>query len=267
MSYAMKPESFLSIHRVFTRAELQAALGGRARATVDSCLSRWRRQKRIARVKRGVFVRQDGQEGENDSPPDFVTLASRMAPDAAAAYHTALEIHGCAQSLFERFTFVTWTGTKSVTYLGRCFVPVRPRAQLRAADGGERWIERAERAGTELRVTSLERTVADVLDRPALAGGVDEVWRSLSAVPALDPDSLLEYAELLGSRTLAARLGFFLDCRRDELAIPDTLLERLHARIPASPVYLDRGPPGRLVSRWALIVPGELHPEVGGIQA
>lgn len=164
----MKPELFLTTHRVFTSAELQAALAGRARATVDSCLSRWRQQGRITRVKRGVFVRQDGQGAENDSLPDFVPLASRMAPDAAVAYHTALEIHGCAQSLFEHFTFVTWTGTKPTTYLGRRFGPVRPRARLRAAGGGERWTERAERAGTELHVTSLERTVADVLDRPAL---------------------------------------------------------------------------------------------------
>lgn len=260
----MKPELFLNTHRVFTRAELQAALQGRARATVDSHLSRWRRQGRIARVKQGVFVRLDGQEDVTGLLPDFLTLASRMAPDAAAAYHSALEVHGCAQSIFERFTFVTWTKTRATTYLCRRFLPVRPRKQLKAAGGGEHWIERAERAGTELRVTSLERTVADVLDRPALAGGIDEVWRSLASVPALDPDPLLEYAELLGSHTLAARLGFFLDCRRDELVVPGELLERLRTRIPRSPVYLDRGRPGRLVSRWSLFVPEELHPDAGG---
>ena len=59
----MKPEIFLNTHRVFTRAELQSALQGRVRATVDSFLSRWRRQGRIDRVKQGVFVRLDGQEG------------------------------------------------------------------------------------------------------------------------------------------------------------------------------------------------------------
>ncbi len=261
----MKPELFLNTHSMFTRAELQAALQGRARATEDSFLSRWRRQGRIARVKQGVFVRLDGQVGTG-LLPDFLTLASRMAPDAAAAYHSALEVHGCAQSILERFTFVTWTKARATAYLGRRFVPVRPRKQLKAAGGGERWIERAERAGTELRVTSLERTVADVLDRPALAGGIDEVWRSLSAVPALDPEPLLEYVELLGSRTLAARLGFFLDCRRNELVFPGELLERLRALIPRSPVYLDRRRPGRLVSRWSLIVPLESHPEAGGFQ-
>jgi predicted transcriptional regulator of viral defense system len=260
----MISEFFLATHCIFTRAELRDALPGRVEATLDSLLSRWRRQGKIDRVKRGVFVRLDGQKTGSSSLPDFVALASRMAPDAAVAYHTALEVHGCAQSLFERLTFVTWTGTKAAIYLGRRFVPVRPRIQLKAAGGGEHWIEQAERVGIELRVTSLERTVADVLDRPALAGGIDEVWRSLLAVPALDPDALLDYAELLGSRTLVARLGFFLDRRRDELFVPDTHLERLRARIPRSPVYLDRNRPGRLVSRWALIVPKEIHPDAGG---
>jgi predicted transcriptional regulator of viral defense system len=189
-----------------------------------------------------------------------------MAPDAAVAYHTALEVHGFAQSILERLTFITWTKTKPTSFQGREFVPVRPRAQLLAADRGERWIERAERAGIEIRVTSIERTVADVLDRPDLAGGAEEVWRSLSSVPALDPDPLEEYVALLGSKTLAARVGYFLDTRREELVVPSALLERLRARLPQSPVYLDRRRKGRLVPRWSLIVPRELYTELGSIE-
>ena len=60
---------------------------------------------------------------------------------------------------------------------------------------------------------------------------------------------------LLGSRTLAAKVGFFLDSRRDELAIPSVLLERLQTRIPRAPVFMDRSRKGHLVARWALIVP------------
>lgn len=259
----MKPETFLTSHSLFTRAELASVLGvhGRVEATVDSHLARWARQGRIAPVKKGVFIRLDTPQGPHERSPDFVVLASRMAPDAAIAYHTALEAHGFAQTILERMTFVTWTKTKPTTFQGRRLVPVRPRAPLLAADRGERWIERAERAGIEFRVTSLERTVVDVLDRPMLAGGVEEVWRSLSSVPALDPGPLEEYVEILGSRTLAAKVGFFLDTHRDELVVPDALLDRLRARIPRSPVFMDRSRKGRLVSRWSLIVPRELHPE------
>lgn len=158
-------------------------------------------------------------------------------------------------------TFATWTGTKATAFRGRQFVPVRPRVPLLAVDRGERWVERAERAGIEVRVTTVERTVADVLDRPSLAGGIDEVWRSLFFVRAVDPDSLLEYVKALGSRTLAAKIGFFLDCRRQDLVVTEALMEWLRSHIPRSPVYMDRTRRGRLVTRWSLVVPPELQSE------
>ena len=114
-------------------------------------------------------------------------------------------------------------------------------------------------------MTTLERTVVDVLDRPDLAGGFDEVWRSLLSVPALDPGPLEEYVALLGSRTLAAKVGFFLETRREDLVVPARLLDRLRAMIPASPVFMDRRRKGRLVARWALIVPPDvLSDDQGG---
>ncbi len=261
----MRPETFLASHSLFTREELAAVLRGRGRAdaTVDSHLARWRRQGRIARVKRGVLVRLDPARGAIGPSPDLVALASRMAPDAAVAYHTALEAHGYAQSVFERLTFVTWTKTKPTSFRGRRFVPVRPRAPLLAENRGERWVERLDRAGVEVRVTNLERTVADVLDRPDLAGGTEEVWRSLLSVPALDLVPLEEYVTLLGSRTLAAKVGFFLESRREELVVPAALLDRLRARLPGAPVFMDRRQRGRLVARWALIVPADLLQDHG----
>jgi len=129
------------------------------------------------------------------------------------AYHTALEVHGVAQGAFERLTFLTWTKARPTSFQGRRFTPVRPRASLLAAESGTAWIERADRGGIEIRVTTIERTVADVLDRPELAGGTEEVWRSLHVIPALDPKALEEYVVLLASRTLAAKVGFFLESR------------------------------------------------------
>jgi len=253
----MTPEQFLMSHAVFSRAELLSALPGRSADTVNRTLTRWRRHGRIESVKRGLFVRLESRDGGTRLLPDFAALASRMAPDAAAAYHTALEVHGCAQSLFERFTFVTWTRVKSIRYRGRQLVPVRPRRQL-AAGGGEDWIETHDRDGLELRVTDPERTAVDVLDRPELAGGIEEVWRSLAALPAVDPVALLEYVMLLDSARVAARVGFFLESRQEELAVPASTLEALRARRPSQAVHMERRLGGRLNRRWNLIVPAEL---------
>jgi len=265
----MKPEIFLAGHSVFSREEFAAVLRrrGRTDATLDSHLTRWRRQGRIARVKPGVFLRLDASTNVRDSGLDYLSLASRMAPDAVLAYHTALEVHGMAQSVFERLTFLTWTKTRPTSFRGRRFIPVRPRVSLLAADSGEAWVEKADRSGVEIRVTTIERTVADVLDRPDLAGGTEEVWRSLHGIPALDAKALERYVVLLGSRTLAAKVGFFLESRRDELVIAPAFLERLRKRIPRAPVFMDRSRKGRLVARWALIVPPVLLDGGDGVLA
>jgi predicted transcriptional regulator of viral defense system len=261
----MKPEHFLARHSLFTRAELAAALPRRSAGTLNAHLARWRMQGRIVRVKNELYVRKDP---DSDQPiaPDFIALASRMAPDAAASHHTALEAHGSAQSLFTRLTFVTWTRTKEVEFLGHRLVPVRPRVALDRSGRREEWIETLDREDLEVRVTSLERTLVDVLDRPSLAGGMEEVWRSLAALPAVDPVALLDYVRVLNNKTVAARVGYFLESRRDELAVPASTLEALQGLLPGHPVYMERALGGRLNRRWRVIVPSELAgpPEEAG---
>lgn len=64
-------------------------------------------------------------------------------------------------------------------------------------------------SGVDLRVTSLERTLVDVLDRPDLSGSWEEIWRSLESIEFFDLDQVITYALLLGNATTAAKVGFF----------------------------------------------------------
>ena len=50
-------------------------------------------------------------------------------------------------------------------------------------DGKEDFgVSTTERAGIQIRVTNLERTLVDVLDRPNLSGSWAEIWRSLESI-------------------------------------------------------------------------------------
>ncbi len=251
----MTPETFLSTRRLFTRDEFASQMDpATARATINSTLHRWLSQGRIERVKRGLFVRTDGL----GRSLDLLALAARMAPDAALSHHTALEAHGLAQSLFERLTYVTWTRTRARTYARRTFAPVQPRAGLREHEGGVRWVEEIERNDLRVRTTTIERAVIDALDRLDLAGGLDEVWRSLGAVGAIDPTEFEAYLKAVEIRALNAKAGFFLDTYQERLAVPDDVLDRIAGEAPRSPVYFDRARGGQLVKRWSLIVPDDL---------
>ena len=108
-----------------------------------------------------------------------------------------------------------------------------------------------DRSGMEVRVTSLERTMVDVLNRPDVAGGWEEIWRSLESVEFFDLDKVVEYALLLGNATTAAKVGFFLEQHREPLMIEEKHLKSLHGLRPRQPHYLDRDKrrSGHLVSR------------------
>jgi predicted transcriptional regulator of viral defense system len=112
-----------------------------------------------------------------------------------------------------------------------------------------------------LRVTTLERTLVDVLDRPALAGGWEEVWRSLEGVDVyLDIERTVRYALLLNNATSAAKLGYFLAQNQERLQVPDDALNPLRAHMPKRPHYVERGQrsEARLLRDWNLMVPTAL---------
>jgi predicted transcriptional regulator of viral defense system len=87
-------------------------------------------------------------------------------------------------------------------------------------------------------VTTLERTLVDVLDRPRHGGRWEEIWRSLESVEFFDVDVVTDYVFKLDSAVAVAKVGFYLEQHREELMV------------------LERGvrEPGKLLSRWNLVV-------------
>jgi len=108
-----------------------------------------------------------------------------------------------------------------------------------------------------VRVTSLERTLVDVLDTPRYGGGWEEIWRSLESVGFFDLDAVTEYVLRLDSAVTVARVGFFLEQHRDEFMVEERHLARLQPHAPSQPMYLERSKreSGRLLRRWNLVVP------------
>ncbi len=260
-SVQVRPLDFFAGHPVFTRDEFATALGDGRRpvsGTVDSHLGAYLRAGRIGRVKRGVFIAAQPGEQVATTPVDFLLVASRLAPDAVLAYHTALEAHGYAQSVFERLFFLTQHKVKPVTFRGRAFVPVAPPQVLQRKRLSNKSTVELERRGLTFRATSVERTAVDVLDRPDLAGGLEEVWRSLSAIPLLDLRVVVEYVRLRELATLASKVGLFLERHREHFSVPARVLDELQSLRPRAPHYLDRSRRGKLVPAWNLIVPTAL---------
>ena len=252
--------AFFAAHPVFSRAELTAYLWTYRSATpkaVDALLRYHVRVGHLIKLRRGLYAVVPASADPGTSPVDPYLLASRLAGDAILGYHTALGFHGKAHSVFQEFHFITGTAPRPFRFRGQRFHAVAFPRKLVRTDKEGFGVEMRDRAGLDVAVTGLERTLVDLFDRPDLGGGLEEVWRSLTTVEYFDLEAVVEYAALLGNATTVAKVGFFLETHRERLMVGDAHLAGLHRRRPRQPRYFEKrnAGKGRFVAGWNLVVP------------
>jgi predicted transcriptional regulator of viral defense system len=259
-SKQVKLNQFFSQHAVFTVEELDVFLAGKDssnRRTRNALLAYHRQQGRLLSVRRGLYAVVPLGVSPGSSPIDPYLLAAKMSKHAVLAYHTALEFHGKAYSIYDQFYYLAKRKSIPVnfrSYEFRCvLIPKKLRDKRMESFG----VNRAERAGVDVRVTSLERTLVDILDKPDLCGGWEEIWRSLESVEFFDLNKVVEYTLHLENSTTVAKVGFFLEQHQDVLMVEEAHLKSLRELRPSTPHYLERSKrqKGRLVSDWNLVVP------------
>lgn len=259
----MKHDEFFRKHPVFTGEELSKHMsshGGVGKRAQESLMAYYKKAGRVVRVRRGLYAVIPAGAVSDFYPVDPFLVAAKLTIDAVLSHHTALEFHGRAYSVQERFIYSASRPLGSLTFHSRVFQGTRFPQALRRAGQVNFGVSTTERAGMEIRVTDLERTMVDVLDRPDLSGSWEEIWRSLESVEFFDLDKVVEYTLLLGNATTGAKVGFFLEQHRESLMTEERHLKALHDMRPRQPHYLDRAKrrSGRLVSEWNLVVPKEV---------
>ncbi len=256
----MKLNEFLSQHAVFTVDELDCFLSDRGSGnsnTRKSLLTYYRNRGRIIRVRRGLYATVPLGTDPASSPVDPYLVTAKMTADAVLAYHTALEFHGKAYSLYTKLLYISASKSLPLNFQSHEIRGVPVPHPLRAKGEEMFGVTYHKRSGVELRVTNLERTFVDVLNRPDLTGSWEEIWRSLESVEFFDLDQVVEYALLLENATTTAKVGFFLEQHKETLMVDDAHLNPLRKLRPRQPHYLIRSKRKgcQWVKEWNLMIP------------
>lgn len=250
---------FFSAHPVFRRTEYAAAVGREPDdKVVTAMLTQHLRAGNIRRIAREVFASVPKHADARSWSVDRFLAASRLRPGGVIAYHSALELHGYAYTEGHDAQVIA-SGEpglfKAAGFTCRFVRPLRGFAGRNesSADG----VMVADRLGLEVAVTTVERTIADLFDRYDLAGGAEELFDSLDLVVRVDAEALVRYARAHGNAAAAGALGFWLECKRTRLSVPDHALENLRALVPSRARYALGAKPGagRMAKSWNVILP------------
>jgi predicted transcriptional regulator of viral defense system len=250
---------FFAQHPVFTRETLVRHLAesqgeGPRPGTVSALLRYHQGTGRILAVRRGLYASVPLGSKPETAPVDAYLVGALGYPQGVLCYHTALELHGLAHSTFEAIQILVPQAQRGWTFRGVDFHPIQSREAL-GDSAFTLEVEYVDHLGFDLPVTSAARTLVDVLDRPDLAGGWEEIWRSLEGLRLVDAAGVLGYLERLGNATTAALVGYFLEQHQESLNVSEPTLKTLESLRPRGKHYLERAKGGRLAKRWNLIVP------------
>ncbi|MDR3134885.1 MAG: transcriptional regulator [Deltaproteobacteria bacterium] len=221
-------------------------------------LARLRRLGLVVMVRRGLFLSVPVGEKPDSFQVDHFGVAGMLTPDAVLSYRSALEFHGLAGP-GQQPAELTYSAVRPLTqfsFRGLAYRGVKfPKSLVRKGQH-HLMVSPIEFNQAVLRVTSPERTLVDIIDRPDLVGGWPSAMDLLSNLSGLDIDAVVNYAKALGNSTTAAKVGYYLDGRAKGLSVKRQHLSALSALKPNQPHYLDRSRrrDGRLVSEWNLMV-------------
>ncbi|MDP3630256.1 MAG: type IV toxin-antitoxin system AbiEi family antitoxin domain-containing protein [Actinomycetota bacterium] len=236
---------------IFTTEDARR-VSGKSVAAVDLLISRLTKKKWLIRLNRGTHLIVPLSAGQSAEYSENWYVVAKYLIEPATYYlshFSALEIHAMTTQ-----PVLTVCISTPIRRISKKIAGATYRFVTTGADDlwgtEEIWATPGER----VRVSDIERTIIDCLDRPDLSGGIVEVATGLWAIrDRIDYARLVEYARRLGRKSVAKRLGFLLEMF--ELCTPETLAG-LEALITSSYTLLDPTLPatGRYVSTWKVRV-------------
>ncbi len=222
------------------------------RTMAAKTLARWTHQGWLRRVKRGVYVPATldslGSEHVLDDP--WVLVPTLFAP-AYIGGRSAAEYWDLTEQLFNDIVVLS---AQSV----RRRVQRRHGANFTVKHIHERKMfgcKSVWRGRTKVSVSDLQRTIVDMLDDPAIGGGIQHVADCLSEYfkrQDRNDTLLIDYSERVRNGAVFKRLGFL-----SEQDGEGPLAEACHARLTQGTVKLDPALDcSKLVTRWRIWIPG-----------
>lgn len=216
-------------------------------------LSRWFSQGWVTRVRRGLYVPVPLESSTSDLPlEDAWVVAQRLFEPCYIGGWTAAAHWGLTEQLFRSILIVTTRRprTRRVEARGAVFV-------LRTVGEDAMFgLKPLWRGKVKVNVSDPTRTVVDLLDTPALGGGIRsvlDILKSYLGSAHRDPQLLIRYAEQLGNKAVFKRLGFLAATFAPGEA---EIVAECRKRLSTGNAKLDpKLASSRIVTAWRLKVP------------
>ncbi|MCD8307764.1 MAG: hypothetical protein LUD51_06040 [Clostridia bacterium] len=237
--YMFLEEAIFTLDEAREEFNSEGALFGALKRAID--------RREIKKLTGGLYCALNLYTGEPEV--DRFEIATALRPEGCCAYRSALEYYGLLDQRYDEVQLVSSRQEEPVLIDGTEYRTYRSRLK----DGV---MEATGSADAPVRVTDVERTMLDCLDRLDLGGGLQDVFNALCKVRNASEEKLLKHLEAYGHKFLYKKAGCLLSIINPPYIsgeFLDICLEMSSKR--ADDIRPTKGIPSIFSKEWNLYVP------------
>lgn len=200
--------------RIFHLTEF-AVKTGMSIFSASAALNRWKKAGLVYQIRRDLYCMKN-PVGNIPAVHKF-EIASKISDSSFLSYHSALEYHGIGHQIFNVVMVSDKAAFRSFSFDDCDYQSYVTKIGI---DGVI-----TSSANPNIRVTDLERTFVDCIDRVGRAGGAEELFHCFEGLYVVDIEKIKAYLELYDKAHLYQKVGYVLERFKDQINVQDDIIE------------------------------------------
>ena len=177
-------------------------------------LRRYKKLNFISQVRRDLYVVTDLPTKQ--SLASKYEIASYISPSSYLSYHAALEYYGLAHQVFYEIYISSKEEFRNFDYEGISYTFCPSKTGVGVTNPF---------TDSFVKVTDLERTVIDCINRIDLSGGLEELVQCFAIITYVNENKLLHYLQQYNTKILYQKVGFMLRYFQKEMRLSDSFFD------------------------------------------
>ena len=202
--------------RIFHLSEF-ADKTGMSIFSASTTLNRWKKAGVVYKIRRDLYCVKN-PVGNIPATHKF-EIASKISDSSFLSYHSALEFHGLGHQIFN----VVMVSSKSA-FRSFVFDDYDYKSYVTKDIGMNGVI--TSRVNPNVRVTNLERTFVDCIDRVGRAGGAEEIFHCFEGLYEMDFLKIERYLNIYNKVCLYKKVGYVVKRLKDQIDVPADFVEK-----------------------------------------
>ena len=186
-------------------------------------------------------------------------LGSKLFKNGVISYHSALEVHGLAQSVFNtvHILIANIQNVEQSVINGITYQPVKNTIT--------KGVIKVPIGQNQVLCIDQERTIIDCIDKLKYVGGLEEYFKSISSISYINEKRVIDYLDAYDKAALYHKVGFVLDHFKNQWKISEYTLRSIENGISKKKaVFLEpKSKKVVFVKKWNLLIPKNFASLIG----